>query len=123
VNLSFSNFSSLKTSICITYSFSCSESLPVSEAVLFVRYQHWGKCFIIKKIGGDKMQKALSAELKRVSKDKIRFEITKDNYESFCNAVGLYKKEFIEILRKTEADHKAGRVTKRKSLLEITEKA
>lgn len=69
------------------------------------------------------MQKTLSAELKRVSKDKIRFEITKDNYESFCNAVGLYRKEFIEALRKSEADHRARRITKRKSLLEITEKA
>ncbi len=52
----------------------------------------------------------------RVTKDKIRFEITKDNYETFCNAVGLYKKDFIETLKKSEADHKAGRVTKRKSL-------
>ena len=69
------------------------------------------------------MHKTLSAELKRVTKDKIRFEITKNNYETFCNAVGLYKKDFIETLKKSEADHKAGRTTKRKSLLEITEKA
>ncbi len=68
------------------------------------------------------MQKMLSAELKKVSKDKIIFEITKDNYESFCNAVGLYRKEFIETLKKSDADHRAGRTTKRKSLLEITEK-
>jgi len=73
--------------------------------------------------GGADMQKTLSAELKRVTKDKIRFEITKDNYEMFCNAVGLYKKDFLETLKKSEADHKAGRTTKRKSLLEITEKA
>jgi len=51
------------------------------------------------------MQKTLSAELKRGTKDKIRFEITKDNYETFCNAVGLYKKDFIETLKKSEADH------------------
>ena len=69
------------------------------------------------------MQKTLSAELKRGTKDKIRFEITKDNYETFCNAVGLYKKDFIETLKKSDADHKAGRITKRESLLEITEKA
>ena len=69
------------------------------------------------------MQKTLSADLTRVSKDKVKFEITKNNYEAFCNAVGLYKKEFIEALKKSEADHKAGRITKRKSLLEITEKA
>jgi hypothetical protein len=69
------------------------------------------------------MQKTLSAEIKKVSTDKIRVEITRDNYESFCNAVGLYKKEFIEALKKSEADHKAGRTTKRKSLLEISDKA
>ena len=70
-----------------------------------------------------KMQKTLPAELKKISRDKVRFEITKDNYESFCNAVGLYKKEFIESLKKSEADHRAGRITKRKSLLEICENA
>lgn len=69
------------------------------------------------------MQKALSAQLKKVSKDKVSFEITRENYEAFCNAVGLYRKEFIEILKRSEADHKAGRITKRKSLLEIPEKA
>lgn len=65
------------------------------------------------------MQKTLSAELKKVTKDKIRFEITKENYETFCNAIGLYRKDFIETLKKSETDHKAGRTTKRKSLLEI----
>jgi len=68
------------------------------------------------------MQKILSAELKRISKDKVRFEITKDNYEAFCNAVGLYRKEFMEFLKKSEANHRAGRITRRKSLLEIIEK-
>lgn len=65
------------------------------------------------------MQKTLSADLKRVSKDKIKLEITKDNYEAFCNAIGLYRKEFIEALKKSESDHKAGRITKRQSLIEI----
>lgn len=69
------------------------------------------------------MQKTLSAELKKISKNKVSFEITRDNYEAFCNAIGLYKKEFIEILKRSEADHRAGRITKRKSLLEIPEKA
>lgn len=68
------------------------------------------------------MQKTLSAELRKVSRDKVRFEITRDNYEAFCNAVGIYKKEFLGSLKKSEADHGAGRITKRKSLLEITEK-
>jgi hypothetical protein len=69
------------------------------------------------------MQKTLSAELKKISKNKLSFEITRDNYEAFCNAIGLYKKEFIETLKRSEADHRAGRITKRKSLLEISEKA
>ncbi|MBI4839416.1 MAG: hypothetical protein HY806_09835 [Nitrospirae bacterium] len=68
-----------------------------------------------------KMLKTLSAELKKVNADKVRFEISRDNYEAFCNAAGLYKKEFIESFKKPDADHKAGRVTKRKTLLEIIE--
>ncbi len=62
------------------------------------------------------MQKTLSAELRKISRDRVRFEITKDNYETFCNAIGLYKKEFIESLKKSEADHRAGRIRRRKSL-------
>jgi hypothetical protein len=69
------------------------------------------------------MQKTLSAELKKVSKERVRFEITRDNYEAFCNAVGIYKKEFLASLKKSEVDHRAGHITKRKSLLEIIEKA
>lgn len=75
------------------------------------------------RFGGKKMQKTLSYELKKVSKDKIKFEITKDNYEAFCNAIGLYKQSFVETLKKSEADHKAGRITKRESLIEIIKKA
>jgi hypothetical protein len=52
----------------------------------------------------------------------VRFEITKDNYEAFCNAIGLYRKEFMEFLKKSEANHRACRITRRKSLLEIIEK-
>ena len=69
------------------------------------------------------MQKTMTADLKRISHEKIRFEIAKDNYEAFCNAVGLYRKEFIESLKKSDADHRAGRIAKRKSLLEIIERA
>ena len=77
----------------------------------------------MRKLEVNKMQKTLSAEVSKVSTDRIKVEITRDNYESFCNAIGLYKKEFIETLKKSEADHRAGRVTKRKSLLEIIEKS
>jgi hypothetical protein len=68
------------------------------------------------------MQRILSAQLKRISKDRVRFEITRDNYEAFCNAVGLYRKEFMNCLKKSEANHRPGRITRRKSLLEIIEK-
>ena len=78
---------------------------------------------IMRKLEVNKMQKTLSAEVSKVSTDRIRVEITRDNYESFCNAIGLYKNEFIETLKKSEADHRAGRVAKRKSLLEIIEKS
>ena len=77
----------------------------------------------MRKLEVNKMQKTLSAEVSKVSTDRIKVEITRDNYESFCNAIGLYKKEFIETLKKSEADHRKGRTTKRKSLLEIIEKA
>lgn len=68
------------------------------------------------------MQRTLPVQLKRISKDKIKVEITRDNFEMFCNAVGIFKKEFLSTLRKSDADHRAGRVTKRTSLLEIVEK-
>ena len=77
----------------------------------------------MRKMEVNKMQKTLSAEVNKVSTDRIRVEITRDNYESFCNAIGLYRKDFIETLKKSEADHRTGRTTKRKSLLEIIEKA
>ena len=69
------------------------------------------------------MQRTLSAELIKISRDRVKFEITRDTYESFCNAIGIYKKDFLESLKKSEADHRAGRITRRKSLLEIIEKA
>lgn len=68
------------------------------------------------------MQKTLPVVLRKKGLDKISLEITRDNFEAFCNAIGLFKPEFLTILRKSEADHKAGRVTKRKSLYELIEK-
>lgn len=69
------------------------------------------------------MQKTLPAELTKLSKDKVKLEITKENYEAFCSAVGFFKQDFIETLNKSEADHRSGRITRRKSLFEITDKA
>jgi len=68
------------------------------------------------------MAKTLSIVLKKTAPDKISLEITRDNFEAFCNSVGLFKADFLKLLKKSEADHKAGRVTKRKSLYELLEK-
>jgi hypothetical protein len=65
------------------------------------------------------MSKRLTAVLKKVSADKISFEISRENFEAFCNAVGLFKPEFIKIMKKSEKDHKTGKVTKRESLREL----
>lgn len=64
----------------------------------------------------------MSAVIKKVSPDKVSFEITRDDFEAFCNAVGLFKPEFLKILKMSETDNKAGRVTRRKSLYELIEK-
>lgn len=65
----------------------------------------------------------MTSVLKKVSHDKISFEISRDNFEAFCNAIGLFKPEFLEIMKRSEDDHKAGRVTKRKTLYELIEKS
>ena len=67
-------------------------------------------------------KRCITTVLKRVSHDKVSLEISRDNFESFCNAVGLFKPEFLETLKKSEEDHKTGRVTKRKTIYELIEK-
>lgn len=65
------------------------------------------------------MPQTLAAKVTKKTKSKIQFEITKENFEAFCNAVGFYRKEFLDALNASERDHRAGRVTKRKSLREL----
>ena len=65
------------------------------------------------------MSTRLGAKIHRKSKSTIQIEITKKNFEAFCDAVGLYRKEFLEALDASERDHRARRVTKRKSLKEL----
>ncbi len=65
------------------------------------------------------MPQTLAAKITRKTKSKIQIEITKENYETFCDAIGLYRKQFLEALDSSERDHRAGRVTKRKSLHEL----
>ena len=65
------------------------------------------------------MRQALEAKITMRTKNKIRVEITKEGFESFCDSAGLYRKEFLDALDASERDHRAGRVTKRKSLREL----
>ena len=65
------------------------------------------------------MAQTLEAKIKKRTKKNIQIEISRENFESFCDAIGLYRKEFLETLDASERDHRAGRVTKRKSLREL----
>lgn len=65
------------------------------------------------------MPQTLAAKITRKTKSKIQIEITKENFETFCDAIGLYRKQFLEALDSSERDHRTGRVTKRKSLHEL----
>ncbi len=67
------------------------------------------------------MPQTLEAKIIKRTKRGIQIEIRKDNFEAFCDSIGLYRKEFIDALDSSERDHKAGRVTKRKSLHELIE--
>ena len=49
----------------------------------------------------------------------ITLQFNKDRLERLCNALGLYKKEFLESLDRSEKDHQAGRVYKIKNLMDI----
>ena len=62
---------------------------------------------------------ALAAKVVKRTKDSFQFKISKENFESFCDSIGLYRREFFDALDTSEKDHKAGRITKRKSLREL----
>jgi len=65
------------------------------------------------------MGQALAAKIVKKTKDSLQIKITKQNFESFCDSIGLYRKEFLDALNASEQDHRAGRVTKRKSVREL----
>ena len=65
------------------------------------------------------MRQVLEARITKRTKNRVQLEITKESFEAFCNAIGLYRKEFLEALDASERDHRSGRVTKRKSLSEL----
>ena len=65
------------------------------------------------------MPTKLAAEVKKTKNGKIRIEISRDELEHFCNTFGFFRKDFLKLLRESEKDHRAGRVTKRNNLFEL----
>ena len=65
--------------------------------------------------------KVLAKKIKQDA-DYIYLKIRRDTLEAFCDAAGLYSQEFLDLLDESEKDHRAGRVTKRKSLYELIPK-
>ena len=65
------------------------------------------------------MAQTFNAKISKKDRNSILIEISKENFEAFCDTVGLYKKEFLKLLDASEHDHHKGRVTKRKSLKEL----
>ena len=67
------------------------------------------------------MPQALEAKITKKTIRTIEIEIKKKQFEAFCDAIGLYRKGFLKALDASERDHRAGRITKRKSLHELIE--
>lgn len=67
------------------------------------------------------MAKVLAKKIKQDT-DYIYLKIRRDTLEAFCDAAGLYRQEFLDLLDQSEKDHRAGRVTKRNSLHDIITK-
>lgn len=68
----------------------------------------------------------MSAKLKATVQPKetggVTLHIKEEDLEAFCNALRLFRKDFLEILDASEKDHQEGRVTKRQSLYELVPK-
>ncbi len=65
------------------------------------------------------MAQALAAKVVKRTKNSIQIKISKQNFEAFCDSIGLYRREFLHTLDASEQDHRTGRVKKRKSLREL----
>lgn len=65
------------------------------------------------------MSSKLKATITKETPKSIHLEISKENFETFCDAAGLYRKDFLKLLDLSEEDHKKGRITKRESLSEL----
>ena len=64
----------------------------------------------------------LKTKVNTKARDTITLEIRRDDLEAFCGAVGLYRKDFLDLLEASVEDHKEGRITERKSLSELIKK-
>lgn len=62
---------------------------------------------------------ALAAKVIKRTKDSFEFRISKENFESFCDSIGLYRREFLAALDSSERDQRAERITKQKSIREL----
>ena len=60
-------------------------------------------------------------KIKKAKSRKIIIEIDKEDFETFCNVCGLFKKDFLNLLDASEKDHQEGRITERESLQELIE--
>ncbi len=61
----------------------------------------------------------LTGKIIKKTKKSIQIEIAKDDFESFCDSIGLYQKKFLKELDASGRDHRMGRTTKRNSLTEL----
>ncbi len=68
------------------------------------------------------MDPKLKVAIIKKTPDSIQFEIDRNSFESFCNAIGLFREEFLHYLDASEKDRRQGRVTKRRSLHELIPK-
>lgn len=67
------------------------------------------------------MKPKLKAAITKKTTRSIHLEVSKETFDTFCDAAGLYKKGFLRLLDLSEEDHKKGRTTKRTSLSELIE--
>ena len=44
------------------------------------------------------MPQTLEAKITKRTRNSIQIEIKKETFEAFCDAIGLYRKEFLEAL-------------------------
>lgn len=61
----------------------------------------------------------LRAKVSKNTDDYINLKIKREDLESFCSSVGLFRKEFIKTLDSSEKDHREGRIKERNSLYEL----